>query len=59
MMTCWQIDPSNRPKFFNLQYDVQQFKLTGDTSGYDTAKFIAKNTFSVRKKRRDSYYKSS
>ena len=35
MKRCWDILPENRPKFFNLQVDVDHFKMTGDLLGYD------------------------
>ena len=35
MKTFWDILPENRPKFYNLQVDVDHFQMTGDLVGYD------------------------
>ena len=34
MQTCWAIDPSDRPKFVNMQHDLEHYRITGDLSGY-------------------------
>ena len=36
MKKCWDIDPEERPKFYNLQVDLDHFKMTGDLIGYDS-----------------------
>ena len=48
MMKCWDIEPSSRPKFFNLQYDVEHYAITGDLSGYEKNAFENRRTHSVR-----------
>ena len=35
MKRCWDILPENRPKFYNLQVDVDHFQMTGDLLGCD------------------------
>ena len=35
MKSCWDILPENRPKFYNLQVDLDHFEMTGDLIGYD------------------------
>ena len=49
MTKCWDIDPSSRPKFANLQYDVEHYSFTGDLSGYDKITFEKKRTSSIRR----------
>ena len=36
MKKCWDINPEERPKFYNLQVDLDHFKRTGDLIGYDS-----------------------
>ena len=49
MTKCWDIDPSSRPKFANLQFDVEHYSFTGDLSGYDKITFEKKRTSSIRR----------
>eukprot|EP00092_Neocalanus_flemingeri_P080213 GFUD01100044.1.p1 GENE.GFUD01100044.1~~GFUD01100044.1.p1 ORF type:complete len:468 (+),score=107.71 GFUD01100044.1:185-1405(+) len=48
MTKCWDIEPSYRPKFSNLQHDVEHYAFTGDLSGYDTPAFEARRSNSIR-----------
>ena len=34
MKRCWDIQTENRPKFYDLQVDLDHFKMTGDLTGY-------------------------
>ena len=43
MKRCWDIIPENRPKFYDLQVDLDHFKMTGDLTGYDFAPLEIQN----------------
>ena len=45
MLKCWDIHPENRPKFFDLQVDLDNFQLTGDLIGYSSAPLHTKEHF--------------
>ena len=48
MTKGWDIDPSSRPKFANLQFDVEHNSFKGDLSGYDKITFEKKRASSIR-----------
>ena len=51
MKKCWDIEPENRPKFFNLEADLDYFVLTGDLPGYyDEVPFRKARPYSTRRK---------
>ena len=50
MKRCWDIQTENRPKFYDLQVDLDHFKMTGDLTGYDSVSSTTEITGDRRRK---------